>query len=146
MRLDNELAGPEFERPEASSQGELSGHRRPRVLVIDDAEKFGQVLAKALRKLHGAEADYVEMGQMALEKIRAGKSYDLIFIDLQMPEMDGLKTYRLLERLVSSKLILMSAYPDGELWVAATELGLEPVHKPIKKETIRDVLASLELD
>jgi serine phosphatase RsbU (regulator of sigma subunit) len=72
-----------------------------RLLVVDDVEANRDLLARRLTKL-GHEVAVAVNGREALEKI-ARESYDLVLLDVMMPELDG---YQVLERLRD----------DGSLW------------------------------
>ncbi|MBF0348303.1 MAG: PAS domain S-box protein [Magnetococcales bacterium] len=58
-----------------------------RILVAEDFEINRDVILEMLRKL-GCEVDWAENGRKAVEMVASG-SYDLIFMDMHMPEMDG---------------------------------------------------------
>lgn len=58
-----------------------------RVLVVEDNHINQKLCAKLLEKL-GLQSEYAENGKIALEKI-SGNQYDLVLMDVQMPEMDG---------------------------------------------------------
>lgn len=63
-----------------------------RVLLAED-NKVNQIVALKTLKKYGLEADLAEDGKQALTALREQK-YDLVFMDLQMPEMDGLEVTR----------------------------------------------------
>ncbi|MCB2212035.1 response regulator [bacterium] len=65
---------------------------KPRILVVDD-EADTRTFFAALLEDHGYTVDTAEDGQIGLEKA-AATSYDLITLDLSMPEVSGLKFYR----------------------------------------------------
>jgi len=66
-----------------------------KVLIVDDiAENL--FVAKGLMKPYGLQTDTAESGHEALEKIRAGNVYDIIFIDHMMPGIDGIETTKIL--------------------------------------------------
>lgn len=69
---------------------------RPRILVVDDETH----LADGIRENLVAEGYVVEMAHNGAEGLRAarGASYDLIVLDVAMPEMDGLEMCRHLRR------------------------------------------------
>ena len=70
--------------------------RRACILVVDDQPLVAALIADLLA-LEGYEVETAKNGREALEKI-AGRSYDLILSDLQMPELDGVGFYHELER------------------------------------------------
>src|SRR2546428_1708600 len=70
--------------------------RRACILVVDDQPLVAALIADLLA-LEGYEVETAKNGREALEKI-AGRSYDLILSDLQMPELDGVGLYHELER------------------------------------------------
>ena len=61
--------------------------RKPRILLAEDNEINQRITMRLLEKL-GAVAEAVVNGKLAVEAI-SKKRYDLIFMDCQMPEMDG---------------------------------------------------------
>ena len=76
--------------------------RRACILVVDDQPLVAALIADLLA-LEGYEVETAKNGREALEKI-AGRSYDLILSDLQMPELDGVGLYHELERQQPSLL------------------------------------------
>jgi len=61
-----------------------------RILLVDD-DPVNQIVALGLLRRKGFEADSAANGKEALDKL-AEKKFDLIFMDLQMPELDGFQT------------------------------------------------------
>lgn len=66
-------------------------HRRGRVLVVDDEE----MLAAAIRRVLSRQHDVVitTRAEDALEKLRAGETFDVIFSDLMMPQITGMELF-----------------------------------------------------
>ena len=64
----------------------------PRVLVAED-NRVNQMIARLLLEKLGCQVDIVENGLEACESAKKG-SYELIFMDCQMPEMDGFEATR----------------------------------------------------
>jgi len=62
-----------------------------RILVVDDVETNAYV-AKGLLAPYELKIESVGSGYAAIEKIKNGKTYDIIFMDHMMPEMDGIET------------------------------------------------------
>ncbi|MCL2203613.1 MAG: response regulator [Defluviitaleaceae bacterium] len=66
-----------------------------RVLVVDDVDT-NLYVAEAMLEAFGLHIELCESGSQAIEKIKAGKVYDIIFLDYMMPEMDGIETTKML--------------------------------------------------
>lgn len=62
-----------------------------KILIVDDNELNIQVTEGLLKKL-GVEPDTAASGNDALEKLKNGNKYHIIFMDHQMPVMDGIET------------------------------------------------------
>ncbi|MEZ4528266.1 MAG: ATP-binding protein [Desulfobacterales bacterium] len=65
-----------------------------RILVAED-NLFNQKVVLAILKKSGFSADIANNGREAAEALRE-KAYDLVFMDMQMPEMDGIEAVRLI--------------------------------------------------
>ena len=65
------------------------------VLVVDDVET-NLYVAVGLMKLYRIQIDIAMSGQEAIDKVKNGKSYDVIFMDHMMPEMDGIEATKYL--------------------------------------------------
>jgi signal transduction histidine kinase/DNA-binding response OmpR family regulator/HPt (histidine-containing phosphotransfer) domain-containing protein len=110
--------------------GDLQGKR---VLVVDDNESARQVLGELLGGMH-LKVDQVTSGQEAIgavERAQAqGAPYEIVFLDWQMPGMDGNETARELQALNLVKrphLMMVTAYGREEVIKDAEETGIEAV-------------------
>ena len=68
-----------------------------RVLIVDDVET-NLYVAKGLMVPYGLNIDTATSGFEAVEKIRNGEKYDIIFMDHMMPNMDGIETTKILRK------------------------------------------------
>ena len=64
-----------------------------KVLVVDDVETNLDIMDGIL-SMYGIEAELSQGGADALERVKSGKVYDVIFMDHMMPEPDGIETTR----------------------------------------------------
>jgi len=69
-----------------------------RVLVVDDMEP-NLYVARGLLAPYGLSIDTSTNGPGAIEKINSGRSFDIIFMDHFMPEMDGVETVKIIRGL-----------------------------------------------
>ena len=75
----------------------LEAIRGARVLVVEDND-INQIVAQEMLREAGLFVEIAEDGQAALQKVQANY-YDLVFMDMQMPVMDGLTATREIRRL-----------------------------------------------
>src|SRR5215831_4641982 len=74
-------------------------NRRKKVLIIDDEPDVNTVLKMVLHQ-NGFNADSYDDPILALENFKAG-TYDLLLLDIKMPEMDGFHLYKEMKRIDS---------------------------------------------
>ena len=119
-----------------------------RVLIVDDNEVNRQVAARLVSR-EGARCDVVANAGQALEALAVTR-YDVVFMDCQMPEVDGYEaTRRIREREGNARrtpVVAMTAgalVGDREKCLAA---GMDDfVSKPVRVEELRRVLGALHL-
>ena len=107
-----------------------------RILVIDDEA----VVCLSCQRILGALGHAVEYRQSALDGLSAavGGEYDLILLDLMMPELDGLEVLkRLREQGVSSEVVIITGYGTVETAVEAMKRGAaDYVAKPFTPDEL----------
>ena len=87
----------------------MAEKRRGRVLVVDDEETVGVGMSEILKD-EGFEAAYVISGREAVAAIR-DNSFNLVFMDMIMPEMNGLDTFREIKKMrPDTKVVLFTGY------------------------------------
>jgi CheY-like chemotaxis protein len=99
---------------------------RARILIVDDDENNREVLRRRLEREGHATACAVN-GVDALEKVAADR-FDLVLLDVMMPEMDGYETLRRLKQGPDTKdipVIMISALDDLRSIVRCIEDGAE---------------------
>lgn len=115
-----------------------------RVLLVED-NSVNQVVGKRMLERLGC---HVEVAANGLEAVRVSNnaSYDIIFMDCQMPEMDGFAATRDIRRLegdaARTPIIAMTASAFTEDKQKCSEAGMDAfVAKPVHLEDLREVLA-----
>lgn len=116
-----------------------------RVLLVDDNDvnlRLSEILLKNL----GLHVDTAENGMAALEKYKANK-YDIIFMDIYMPVMDGLEAakeivmYEKLENLSHTPIVALTANAMEEDVESYISMGMDDfVAKPIVKTKLEAIL------
>jgi two-component system OmpR family response regulator len=97
------------------------GSVMPRILVVDDEAHIREVVAYALT-IDGFEVVTVDDGRAALTALGAG-AFDLIVLDVVMPELDGLSLCRRLRDTSRLPIIFLSSRGDEVDRVTGLELG-----------------------
>ena len=122
-----------------------------RLLVVDDNKVNRLLLARSL-ETQGHHVQLAENGRVALEMLRAG-SFDLMLLDIEMPEMDGFEVLEVLKSdsaLSEVGVIVTSAVEGLDSVVRCIELGAEdylskPVNPVLLKARISSGLAKKQL-
>jgi len=117
-----------------------------KVLVVED-NQVNQLLAKKILEKHSFETEMAENGKIALDKLKK-TNFDIVLMDLQMPEMDGYEASRRIRALDSEKsgipIIAMTAHTvdgDRELCMA---IGMnEYISKPYKSTELYEKMQQL---
>jgi signal transduction histidine kinase/DNA-binding NarL/FixJ family response regulator/HPt (histidine-containing phosphotransfer) domain-containing protein len=125
-----------IEETKTEPEGPLCG----RVLVAEDA-KGNQALIRLLLEKMGLEVEIVENGQQALEKAMAEK-FDLIFMDMQMPVMNGYDATRELRRRgCTLPIIALTAHAMKEDEKKCLSAGCSGyLQKPIDRAKLTELL------
>jgi len=131
-------AGPR-DAPAAAPAGErLAAIRGARVLLVEDNDINQLVATEVLREV-GIEVDVAENGEIALAMVQHA-AYDLVFMDVQMPVMDGLsatREIRKVERLKSLPIVAMTANALPQDRQRCLDAGMnDTVIKPIDPEAV----------
>ncbi|MZP30844.1 PAS domain S-box protein [Heliobacterium undosum] len=92
--LQAESAGPMSRTVETSENKDLHWQRTRPILLVED-NKVNQKLALALLNKIGLSVDVANNGMEAIQAVTE-KAYDLIFMDCQMPELDGFETTQII--------------------------------------------------
>jgi adenylate cyclase len=118
-----------------------------RLLVIDDNKVMRLLLARGLEQ-HGHSVVMAESGAVGLEML-ADEHFDLVLLDIQMPDMDG---YQVLERITSNRslsdipVIITSSLDEMDGVARCISMGAEDyLTKPLNPILLKArINASLE--
>ncbi len=115
------------------------------ILVAED-NRVNQMVARRMLQSAGTTPDIAANGLEAVAMCRA-KPYDLVLMDLQMPEMDGFEATRAIRKLSLERqpiILALTASVMPEEQHSAIEAGMQGVlSKPIKVHELRNAVAAL---
>ncbi|MFK8014719.1 MAG: response regulator [Gammaproteobacteria bacterium] len=112
--------------------------RDEHVLVVDDEEHVLDV-AKQMLEHHGFRVSVATNGREALEAVTASANgFDLILMDVTMPEMDGMAAYKAINKIHGdSRIVLMSGYSQQHTANALAGLGhVGFLQKPFRVQSL----------
>jgi excisionase family DNA binding protein len=120
-----------------------AGHAPRKVLVVDDEPAICEMYKRALDR-RKFSVDAVGSGPEALQAA-SQNSYDFIFLDLKMPGMNGVETFKEIKKMsLRCLIVIVTAYPDSELLSEAMKLGpLTVILKPFDLGEIQKSIESL---
>ena len=117
------------------------------VLIVDDVETNIYV-ATGLMKLYRLQIDSALSGLTAIEKIKKGGIYDVIFMDHMMPEMDGIETVKYIRELgYKAPIVALTANAVSGQADIFLQNGFDDfISKPIDIRQLNTVLNKLVRD
>jgi two-component system, sensor histidine kinase and response regulator len=119
-----------------------------RVLVIDDNSQARAVLSSMLMNM-AFVADEAASGEEGIEMVcqaaKRSEPYEIIFVDWQMPKLDGIETSKrilaLTELSIPPQIVMVTAYGREDVLKQAEDNGLENVLvKPVTSSTLFDTV------
>jgi CheY-like chemotaxis protein len=122
---------------------QIDGQRKPRVLIVDDSPSVRRQLALALQHM-GIDSEGVGDAQEALD-VLTSRRYDLAFVDVMMPDIDG---YKLTKRIKKEKslrgmpiIILTSRSSPFDLARGALAGCNSYLVKPVSLQSLRSTVS-----
>jgi two-component system chemotaxis response regulator CheY len=112
-----------------------------RILTVDDMATMRKIIKSLLNQLGYTNVDEAENGKEGLAKLKQGK-YDLVLLDWNMPEMDGitlLQEIRKDPQLKNIPVIMVTAEAKKENVLLAIQSGANNyIVKPFTAETLKE--------
>ena len=135
LKLD---IGPKNETLKEKYQSQRSAHiRKPIILVIED-NYLNQKLAKNVLNNFDFDVELAINGQIGLDMLRV-KNYDLILMDIQMPELDGYQTTKIIRNTLklNTPIIAMTAHSIVGEKEKCIAVGMNDfISKPFNPDTL----------
>ena len=113
-----------------------------KILVVDDEVQIRDIICK-YAAFSGYRAEEAENGMEAVEKCRR-ESYDVVIMDIMMPELDGFSAVREIRRFSTVPIIMLSARTEDYDKISGFELGADDyVEKPFSPKILMLRVAAL---
>lgn len=136
IELDLPLGQPEAEtgRTDACSA-------RPLDILVAEDNATNQIVVRTMLERLGHRVTIVDNGRKAVETVKA-QSFDLVLMDISMPEMDGLEATRLIRDAGSAIPILaLTAHAGATEVERCREAGMDGLlSKPIRRQSLEEAL------
>jgi len=111
-----------------------------RVLIVDDEDDFRETIVKRLnaRKI---QAEGAASGVKALQVLE-NKDFDVIVLDVKMPDMDGIETLRHIKKMKPEiEVIMLTGHASVEFGLKGMQLGaFDYVMKPAPLNELLDTI------
>lgn len=123
-----------------------SGQGKLRVLVADDNSTNIEVVSRLLKLEEIYDVTIAKDGQEAYDLVKAnmehGQRFDVIFMDIQMPNLDGLQSTRLIRKMgYSAPIVALTAFSEESNVKECMESGMDEfLSKPIRRPALKQVL------
>ncbi|KAJ0417879.1 Two-component system protein B [Aspergillus carlsbadensis] len=120
--------------------------RKIRALVAEDNVVNQEVVLRMLALEEVYDVTVVKDGQEAYDTVKAnmeeGKVFDLIFMDIQMPNLDGIESTRLIRQMgYSAPIVALSAFSEDSNIKDCMNSGMDMfISKPIRRPALKQVL------
>ncbi|MGL6196298.1 MAG: response regulator [Thermoguttaceae bacterium] len=140
-----QLAESNVRMDSAAVQIEQTNKLSGKKILLAEDNKINQMVAEGMLKMHGIELTIAQDGAEAVEIVK-NNDYDLVLMDIQMPNMDGLeaaKAIRVLDKPGIEKLpiIAMTAHAMDSHYRKSLDAGMnDHITKPIDPEKLRKTL------
>ncbi len=121
-----------------------------RALVVDDSKAIRSVLSNYLGDLGFEDVSEAADGREALERMKDPSGFDLVLVDWNMPEMDGLEFVETIRRDLEHRalpLMMVTTETEVERVDDALTAGAdEYLMKPFTRDILRDKLRLLGIE
>lgn len=133
---------------DVTNENHLRGLEHKKILIVDDNKLNIKVACRALKDFN-FDIDECYDGLQCLNKIKDGNNYDLIFMDIMMPKMNGEECIRELKKISSFNTPVIALTADAVSGVKEKYIKMGftyYISKPFTKEQIKDKINNILSD
>lgn len=139
---DTAVAAPQNPANTSAYENARNNIANARILIVED-NHINQLLLSSILEKTSAQFDMVSGGQKAIEMVTK-TAYDMILMDLNMPDIDGLEATKAIRRQTNGAdvpIIAMTGSADADTQQACIDAGMnDHVTKPFKPTTLLETL------
>ncbi|MGO2512088.1 ATP-binding protein [Marinomonas polaris] len=137
---------------ESTDKFEISDVQRPLHILLAEDNKVNQMICEQFFLKLGCSVDLAETGVMALEKFNGSQRYDIIFMDCNMPEMDGFLATVAIRQIEKDKglnqtpIIALTAHVEESVKRKCLESGMNTfLSKPFLFEDLESIVNKVRM-
>lgn len=112
-----------------------------KILLVDDNPKY----IEDVLPFYGFEVTCAYNGRQAIEKLDSGESFDLVLLDVMMPEMNGWETLKIIRKSANYKdipVIMVTAVSEDQKMISGLKIGADDYI--VKPFILPNLLARIE--
>jgi CheY-like chemotaxis protein/signal transduction histidine kinase len=125
-----------------ADQGKMAAFENKRILVVDDNASYRNILADLL-KTWKIQAVAAESGKQALDVLSQDKNFDIVLIDLNMPDMNGGQLAKSIKNQYPGVPVILMKPAGDELDEYDQEAISAVLIKPIRQNLLRNQLINV---
>ena len=140
---------PVEKKPAVEEKTAVDDPNRPKVLMVVDDNKLNLRVATKLLDEYNFEVETANSGEECLQKVNSDDKYTLIFMDIMMPNMNGVETMHKLKEQESLKAPVVALTADAMEGSREKYLGEgfdDYISKPINREILEETLSKYITD
>jgi DNA-binding NtrC family response regulator len=117
---------------------------KPHIMIVDDNVNLTKMMARILH-MKGYEVTVANAGLQAIELARENPTIDIVFMDIKMPGINGVETFKQMKEIhPDTHVVMMTAYAVEELIQEALREGAQGViYKPVDFDQIESLIGRL---
>ena len=136
----NSAIDSEVEEKEVNNSDKKEKFIKKKILIVEDNES-NRIYIKKLIESKKFIIDIADSGEDAVEKV-ISKDFDLILMDIQLPELNGIEASKLIKKIKNIPIIAVTAYAMEEDKKRILESGIDDyIAKPINKGELYVMIA-----
>jgi two-component system response regulator (stage 0 sporulation protein F) len=119
----------------------MSEENKRKILVVDDEPDNASIFTMGLED-EGFQVDTFTDPLLALSTFKAGKKYDLLILDIKMPDMNGFELYEEIRKINNkAKVCFLTAFGEGyieefEKKFTSSSPSVSFIRKPIRVDDL----------